>query len=196
MVDTQISSLDPRLGRFVEECLSAIDTGAATADQVDTIAPLMLDLLARERDFLAEAHRKPNPDHYARNPIYIAEDGSMSLFTLVWLPGQWTPVHDHGTWGVVGVVEGVLEERSFMPEGHKITGDSGIHLKRGGVILLTGGAVTSFVPNPDHIHETGVATDREMAVTLHIYGRAMHDYHAYDVEHGTRKLINIPQQES
>jgi len=28
---------------------------------------------------------------------------------LVWLPGQWTPVHDHGSWGVVGLVRGVLE---------------------------------------------------------------------------------------
>ena len=27
-----------------------------------------------------------------------------TLFALVWLPGQWTPIHDHGTWGVVGVV--------------------------------------------------------------------------------------------
>ena len=196
MADVQILSLDPRLGKFVEDCLSAIDGGAAAADQVDAIAPLMLDLLAGERDFLTEAHRRPNPDHYARNPIYVAEDGSMSLFTLVWLSGQWTPVHDHGTWGVVGVVDGVLEEKSFMPEGNAITGDSGIVLKRGGVILLTGGAVTSFVPNPDHIHETGVAAHREMAVTLHIYGRAMNNYHAYNIEQGTRKLIDIPQQES
>jgi predicted metal-dependent enzyme (double-stranded beta helix superfamily) len=30
------------------------------------------------------------------------------------MPGQWTPVHDHGSWGVVGVVEGVLEERSYV----------------------------------------------------------------------------------
>lgn len=196
MADPQLSTLDPRLARFIQECLSAVDGGAATADQVDAMAPLMLALLAGERDFLTDAHRKPNPDHYARNPIYVADDGSISLFTLVWLPGQWTPVHDHGTWGVVGVVEGVLEERSFMPEGHAITGDSGISLQRGGVVMLTNGAVTSFVPNPDHIHETGVPATREMAVTLHIYGRAMNDYHAYNLEQGTRKLINIPQQES
>jgi molybdenum cofactor biosynthesis enzyme MoaA len=46
--------------------------------------------------------------------IYNAPDGSLSLYALVWLPGQWTPVHDHGSWGVVGVAEGVLEERSYV----------------------------------------------------------------------------------
>jgi 3-mercaptopropionate dioxygenase len=196
MTTNDLSSLHPRLSRFVEDCLSAIDAGAAPAAQVDAIAPLMLDLLAGDRHFLSDANRTPNPDHYARNPIYFANRGVMSLFALVWLPGQWTPVHDHGTWGVVGIVEGVLEERSFMTQGHQITSDAGIELHRGGVVLLTDGAVTSFVPNPDHIHETGVPAKRKMAVSLHLYGRELNDYHAYDVERGTRKMINIPQYRS
>ena len=74
--------------------------------------------------------------------------------------------------------------------------DDGIRLARGGVILLGRGAVTSFVPNPDHIHMTGVPESREMAVSLHLYGRNMNSFHIYDVAQGTRRLINVPHQKS
>ncbi len=64
------------------------------------------------------------------------------------------------------------------------------------MILLNPGSVTSFVPNPDHIHMTGVAEDREMCVSLHLYGRNMNSFHTYDVVAGTRQLIDVPHQES
>jgi predicted metal-dependent enzyme (double-stranded beta helix superfamily) len=102
----------------------------------------MRTLLESERSFLKPAHFRSNPLHYERNAIYISPDQSLSLFALVWLPGQWTPVHDHGSWGVVGVVQGLLEERSYMAVDGEITTDTGIRLRRGGVILLNPGSVT------------------------------------------------------
>jgi len=128
--------------------------------------------------------------------VYSAADASLSLYALVWLPGQWTPVHDHGSWGVVGVVEGVLEERSYVRLSPDRGADSGIELVRGGVILLARGAVTSFVPNPDHIHLTGVASERPRAVSLHLYGRMMSSFNTYDVAAGTRTRVNVGHNES
>ena len=125
------------------------------ADCVLALAPLMLDLIDHAGSFLEPKHYASNPAHYARNLIYAAPDDSLSLYTLVWLPGQWTPVHDHGSWGVVGIVEGVLEERSYVRRSPERGADREIDLVRGGIILLGHGAVTSFVPNPDHIHITG-----------------------------------------
>ena len=113
--------------------------------------------------------------------FYEAPDESLSLYSIVWLPGQWTPVHDHGSWGIVGVVEGVLEERSYVRLSPDRGADADIDLVRGGTILLRHGAVTSFVPNPDHIHMTGVPAERPRAVSLHLYGRMMSDFNIYDV---------------
>jgi hypothetical protein len=31
-------------------------------------------------------------------------------------------VHDHGSWGVVGIVQGLLEERAFIAADGEITG--------------------------------------------------------------------------
>lgn len=188
--------MDQPLDRFISQARAVIARHADAADRVTMIAPMMQRLLDADRSFLQAEHFRSNPEHYERNAIHISPDGNLSLFALVWLPGQWTLVHDHGSWGVVGIVQGLLEERSYMAVDGEITGDSGIRLRRGGVILLNPGSVTSFVPNPDHIHMTGVAAERETCVSLHVYGRNMNSFHTYDVAAGTRRMVEVPHHES
>jgi hypothetical protein len=43
---------------------------------------------------------------------------------------------------------------------------------------------------------TGVPRERAMAVTLHLYGRNMNSFHIYDVEKGTRSLVDVPHQQT
>ena len=184
------------LAEFVDSCEAVIADTAGAAERVTQLAPAMRELAAAAERFLSPDHYRCDNEHYARNAVHIAASGNLSLFALVWLPGQWTPVHDHGTWGVVGIVRGILEERSYMSATGEIVADSGIRLKRGGVILLNPGSVSSFVPNPDHIHMTGVPGDREPCISLHLYGRNMNSFHIYDVECGTRRLIDVPHHAS
>ncbi len=179
------------LQSFVADAERLSKRGRDPCDCVQAIAPLMRRLLCGDRGFLEPGHFRADPAHYARNAIHIADDGLLSLFALVWLPGQWTPVHDHGTWGVVGVVEGVLEERNYIRLDPDRARDRDIRLARGGVILLGESTVTSFVPNPDHIHMTGVPADRPRAVSLHLYGRELSNFHVYDVAAGSRRLIEV-----
>lgn len=182
--------------QFIDEALSRSHAHADPSDAVLAIAPLMMALSSHADEVLQEAHLRSDPDHYTRNLIYCAPDNCLSLYALVWLPGQWTPVHDHGSWGVVGVVEGVLEERSFVRQSADDGRDDGIALARGGLVLLPPRAVSTFVPNPDHIHITGVPAGRPRAVSLHLYGRTMSDFNLYDVEAGTRRRIAIAHNES
>jgi predicted metal-dependent enzyme (double-stranded beta helix superfamily) len=184
------------LQRFIASCEAVVAERGKLADRVTAIVPLMRELTTQAESFLSPEHYRSDPQHYARNRIFCAPDEQLSLFSLVWLPGQWTPVHDHGCWGVVGVVQGLLEERAYMSATGDIAADSGIRLKRGGVILLSPGSVSSFVPNPDHIHRTGAAAGRETCVSLHLYGRNMNSYHDSDVEAGTRRMIDVPQHAS
>jgi len=181
---------------FISRAVSRTRENPDPADCVCSLAPLMLDLIGEAQTFLEPRHYLSDPAHYARNLVYNAPDASLSLYTLVWLPGQWTPVHDHGSWGVVGVIEGVLEERSYVRLSADRGADEGIDLARGGVILLGRGAVTSFVPNPDHIHVTGVPSGRPRAVSLHLYGRMMNSFNTYDVAAGTRRRVDLEHNES
>lgn len=162
---------------------------------VEELFPDYCNLLAQADSFLDRSRLRTHPDHYARNALHVSEDGLLSLYALVWQPGQWTPVHDHGTWGLVGVVDGVLEERNFIRVDTSPDNDTGrntgIELVRGGLIRMVPGTVTSFVPNPDHIHKTGTPEGAERVVSLHLYGRDMCNFHIYDVEAGTRRLIDV-----
>ena len=184
------------LAEFIEQARRRSAARSDPADCVLALAPLMLDLISQAGAFLEPQHYRSDPRGYARNLVYQAPDASLSLYSLVWLPGQWTPIHDHGSWGVVGVVEGVLEERAYVrlsPDRHS---DHDIELARGGTVLLPQGAVTSFVPNPDHIHVTGVPADRRRAVSLHLYGRKMSSFNVYDLETRSRRRIEVAHNES
>ncbi|MDA0225761.1 MAG: cysteine dioxygenase family protein [Proteobacteria bacterium] len=184
--------------RFVSECASLAAAAATPSDAVVGIAPLMQRLALERRAHLRPEHFRSDPEHYARNLVHAAPDGSLSLFVLVWRPGQWTAVHDHGTWGVVGVLEGTLVEQSYMrldANPHEDR-DNGIKLVRGGLVLLAPGSVSTFVPNPDHIHQTGAPEDEGGVMSLHLYGRMLSSFHVYDLEAGTRKLFEAPHSES
>ena len=188
--------ISPPLQDFIAQASAKSRDASDPADCVLAIAPLMLDLIAHAATFLQPQHYRADPLHYARNLIYDAPDASLSLYALVWQPGQWTPVHDHGSWGVVGVLEGVLEERSFARLSPDRGANQSIALARGGVVLLGPGAVTSFVPNPDHIHITGVPAERLRVVSLHLYGRMMDCFNVYDVAAGTRRRVDLAHNES
>jgi predicted metal-dependent enzyme (double-stranded beta helix superfamily) len=188
--------MPPALDRLLALAAERSRERAEPADCVLALAPLMLELVAQADTFLEPRHRRAEGAHYARHLIHDAGDGSLSLYSIVWQPGQWTPVHDHGSWGVVGVVEGVLEERSYVRLSPDRGADEGIDLVRGGVILLARGAVTSFVPNPDHIHVTGVPAERPPVLSLHLYGRTMSDFNTYDLATRTRCRVNVAHNES
>lgn len=73
---------------------------------------------------------------------------------------------------------------------------TGIDLHRGSLVLMSPGSVSTFVPNPDHIHQTGCAEDQPRCVSLHLYGRAMNSFYAYDDKTGTRQLIEVAHKET
>ena len=114
----------------------------------------------------------------------------MTIYAICWHPGHYTPVHDHGTWGVVGVLQGNLFEHQmacvYQNEAEEI-----YRLTPAGVTLLSKGAVNTFVPEPDHIHRSGVPLTGVPTASLHLYGRVMTHYHAYDMDNGTRSRLDV-----
>ncbi len=192
-----METMDYTLDHFIERCRGHVIEEGSPADFVERIAPEMHALLNSDKSFLKPEHCESSPDHYARNAIYIAEDGLLSLYALVWSPGQWTPIHDHGTWGVVGVVEGTLHECNFIrTDDQPKHARTGIELTRGGVILLSSGTVTSFVPNPDHIHITGNPYEDTKIISLHLYGRAMSGFNIYDRLEKTTEWVEVQHNDS
>jgi 3-mercaptopropionate dioxygenase len=125
------------------------DTAARVAAQLRTHLPSPA-VLTREQ-------RRGDPDRYRSHVLHVEDDGSFSIVGLVWRPGQITPIHDHVTWCVFGVVQGIEHEELFDADLNPI-GESDNHA----------GDVSGFAPPGDihRVHNTG----DETAISIHVYG--------------------------
>lgn len=132
------------------------DTAAAVA------AELRRNLLTP--DVLTESERAGDPERYTTNLLHAEPDGSFSIMAMVWLPGQVTPIHDHVTWCVTGVVAGVEYEELYAVE----TAGAEEYLVKIGDNANRPGEVASFAP-PGDIHRVRNSGDRT-AISVHIYG--------------------------
>jgi predicted metal-dependent enzyme (double-stranded beta helix superfamily) len=132
---------------------------AAHADWTDT-AQLVADQLRRHLptpDVLSAEQRLGSRDGYLSHTLHAEPDGSFSIVALVWLPGQVTRIHDHLTWCVFGVIQGIEHEELF---------DSDINLVDSRDNHA--GDVSGFVPPGDihRVHNTAHTT----AISIHVYG--------------------------
>ena len=108
-------------------------------------------------DILTAEQRLGSPDGHQGHTLHVGPDGSFSVLAVVWRPGQLTRIHDHVTWCVVGVLEGVEHEELFDAD-LRLIGASDNHV----------GEVSAFAP-PGDIHRVH-NTFAETAISLHIYG--------------------------
>jgi predicted metal-dependent enzyme (double-stranded beta helix superfamily) len=113
-------------------------------------------------DVLSDDQRRGDPDGYRSHVLHTEPDGSFSVVALVWRPGQVTPIHDHVTWCVFGVVQGVEYEELF-----RLDEDQGV-LVEAGANVNEPGDVSGFAP-PGDIHRVRNVGE-ETAISIHVYG--------------------------
>lgn len=140
---------------------------AATQQHADwqRTSELVADQLSRhlpDPGILTAAERAGDPDGYRCHLLDVEPDGSFSVTAMVWRPGQVTPIHDHVTWCVFGVVQGVEYEELYT-----LSAD-GRSLAEAGRSQNNRGEVSGFAP-PGDIHRVrNIGSD--VAVSLHVYG--------------------------
>jgi predicted metal-dependent enzyme (double-stranded beta helix superfamily) len=106
----------PSVRAFIGQVKATL-TAAPIAEALQQLRPLFAALLA-DPDWLPDAYRQPATSSSMGGGIaswllYRAEDGGLSLFSLVVPPGAATPVHDHLAWGLVGLYQGEQDEEVF-----------------------------------------------------------------------------------
>ena len=132
---------------------------AVDADWSET-AQLVAEQLRRHLpgpDVLTAEQRLGSPETYQGHTLHVEPDGSFSIVALVWRPGQITRIHDHVTWCVFGVIQGIEHEELFDADLNPL-GSSDNHV----------GDVSGFAP-PGDIHRVHNTADTT-AISVHIYG--------------------------
>ncbi len=154
--DHHSNLLRPDLASLVTGVRTAV---AAHADWSQT-ARLVADQLRLHLptpDVLSAEQGLGSADGYRSHTLHAEPDGSFSIIALVWRAGQVTRIHDHLTWCVFGVPQGIEHEELF-DENLSLLGTSDNHA----------GDVNGFAPPGDihRIHNTGATT----AISIHVYG--------------------------
>jgi 3-mercaptopropionate dioxygenase len=108
-------------------------------------------------DVLTPEQRAGSPDSYGSHTLHVEPDGSFSIIAVIWRPGQLTRIHDHTTWCVFGVIQGIEHEELYDAD-LNLVGRSDNHI----------GDVSGFAP-PGDIHRVNNTSDGT-AISIHIYG--------------------------
>ena len=142
-------------------------TRAAVESDADwsQTAELVADQLRRHLPspaVLSPELRVGDPETYRSHLLHAEPDGSFSIVALTWRPGQVTPIHDHVTWCVFGVIQGVEHEELFTLD------EDGDRLVPAGTSANPAGEVSGFAP-PGDIHRVRNVGD-DTAISIHIYG--------------------------
>jgi predicted metal-dependent enzyme (double-stranded beta helix superfamily) len=150
------------LGELVTAVRSATAERTGWAETAELVAAELRRLLPAPPTVLTASQRRGDPERYRSHPLHIAPDGAFSIVGLVWRPGQVTRIHDHVTWCVFGVIQGVEYEELFT-----------LDEERGGLVpagtsLNRTGDVSGFAP-PGDIHRVRNVFD-DTSISIHVYG--------------------------
>jgi 3-mercaptopropionate dioxygenase len=164
---------------------------AANGDRqqvVETLQPLVEKVVWD--DGLFDAKYRAEPENGRPRYLYHTEpDGSLQVYVVEFAPGMPTPVHDHLTWGLIGVCGGSQKTARYQRT------DDGSHADHADLKLieeriLDRGAVYPLLP-PNDIHRIETVGDRP-SYSLHVLGVDLGRQHRniFDVETGAVTAID------
>jgi len=172
-----------RLRAFLAEFARLIEAhGTDERAMLERGGRLLADLV-RTDDWLPDEAARPHPKYYQQHLLYCDPLERFSVVSFVWGPGQRTPVHDHGTWGIVGVLRGAELCRRFarIAPGEPLNTIDTYRLEAGLVDLLS--------PLEGDIHEVSNALSDQPSISIHVYGANIGavSRHIYEPETGMTK---------
>jgi predicted metal-dependent enzyme (double-stranded beta helix superfamily) len=152
-------------GLGIDELVSAVRSVVQRGSGSRETAQLVVSELERHlpsADVLTPDQKRGDEAGFRSHVLHTEPDGTFSIVALVWRPGQITPIHDHVTWCVYGVVQGVAYEELFTLD------ESNSCLLKAGKSAKWVGDVSGFAP-PGDIHRVRNLGSR-VAISIHVYG--------------------------
>lgn len=166
---------------FVVEMTRLSDRESNEASLFREATPLMADLIA-DRSWLPRAFAQPDPQHYQQYLLHCDPKERFSLVSFVWGPGQQTPIHDHTTWGLIGVLEGAEHSRRYEHA-------EGVWRPQREEELLEPGAIDAVSPTIGDVHKVRNAWRDRTSISIHLYGGNIGQIsrHVFDIESNSTK---------
>lgn len=167
------------LNTLIDRIYDAIGTTPLCEHVAERVARVLQPFLGAP-GLLTPPQCQPGRAEPRQHVLYVAPDKRFSVATLVMLPGQETPIHDHPAWCVSGVHQG--EEHEIHYRLLNVDGAAWLVPLAGGRRSV--GATTDVVP-PDDIHQVANRGPRP-AISIQICGANLQH------ESNTRRLYDLP----
>jgi predicted metal-dependent enzyme (double-stranded beta helix superfamily) len=149
-----------------------------------------LQRLIQNPEAIPEEYRLPTGEgprgNHGSYLLHQAPSG-LSVTAVVWGPGDFALPHDHGTWGMIGVLGSAMTETRYRRLDDR-SQDDFAQLEQDRVAEVKPGEVTLLIPDVDEIHQMYNLTDRPTP-EIHVYGLDLRgwDRRQYNVETGEIK---------
>ncbi|MDQ7977873.1 cysteine dioxygenase family protein [Paraburkholderia sp. SARCC-3016] len=141
---------------------------------------------AAEPHLLTSAQREGAAEKYQRHLLAADPLGRYAIASLVWMPGQMSPVHAHHTWCGYVVLEGTLSEALYDWNEEE---DYAIPVR---TQARDRGAVSYARAGRSAIHRLGNASDAP-AISVHVYGVPEAEF-ATRVNDVVRSVAHTPER--
>jgi 3-mercaptopropionate dioxygenase len=157
-----VDSIAP-LRAFVQHMTRLVQNTPDEAGLLKAARPLLARLLADGR-WLPVDCRRTHPEFYRQYLLHCDPLERFSLVSFVWGPGQRTPIHDHGVWGLIGVLSGAELGQRYR------VGDDGRLQADGEEARLGPGEIEAVSPGIGDIHRVANAYADRPSISIHLYG--------------------------
>ncbi|MFT3691364.1 hypothetical protein [Paenirhodobacter sp.] len=165
---------------FVVEMTRLVERETGEAALFGAARPLLADLL-RDRHWLPEAFATTGA-RYQQYLLHCDPLQRFSLVSFVWGPGQATPIHDHTTWGLLGILEGAETAQRYAR-------DDGLWHPVGDEDRFEPGDIDAVSPGIGDIHRVSNARADRASISIHLNGGNIGaiDRHIFDPETGAER---------
>jgi len=164
----------PDLREFVAIAKEIISSTAYNrTETLNALEPHFAALLKKE-NWLPKHFAKPNLDSGLGGGIgqwllYRSQERSLIIFSLVIPPYEVTPVHDHLSWGMVGLYQGKQEETVYRRV-DSIEREGYAQIETVGTYQVKTGDIYHLLPPDNDIHSVKATTVFAPSISIHIMG--------------------------
>ncbi|MEM9508650.1 MAG: cupin [Cyanobacteria bacterium P01_E01_bin.35] len=180
--ETELPANPYRLYRFLTDLEDVLLDIPDDRDRLQAIMPLVRNLLTSSY-WLQMEYDQPSPKTgWSVKTLYREPDYPLTVQMVAWKPGTSSPIHNHGTWGIVALIDGTEKNRFWK---RSPTAEFPDKLELVGEQILQPGEIIGFTPGAIHSVES---IGDEPTISFNLYGKT--DYpqrYQFDIIEHTAK---------
>lgn len=173
-----------RIYRFLTEIEDVLVNESDDFVRLPLMVPKVFQLLT-ESDWLRYEYHLPDPQQgWSVNTLYDEPDFPLTVQMVTWASQEKSTTHNHGTWGIVAVIDGQEKHTFWQKVGPS---EHSNQLEMTQELVLEQGEVIAFLPNAIHCVR---AISEQPTVTFNLYGET--DYqsrYVFNHEEHTAQLF-------